>query len=622
MIRNLFRRKSHNTAQYTLAQFPLSSLSCRVPAMAHLNTVVEACVRATARAITEAECIVVDRDKEERDDRHPLYLLLQRPSTHVSGHTFMRNIATCLSLYDEAFVLIADSTARGFPSELIWIPNQLVQEQTIVKDGMTVLANWRVGSQVYSPESIIHIRQSTNNAGIRSRSPLHALLSEIMTDEQAAQYMQAMVTNLGLPGAIISPKDSSVQLSQGEIKAAEEAYQSKFSGEGRGRALFSTVPLSVDFPAFSPEQMNITAMRRISEERICAVLGVPAIVAGVGAGLEHATMANYAEAREQAYESTWIPMQRAIAFEFERALLPLYGDAERFYIDFDLSKVRIFQKDEDQLWERIGKAWQRGLITIGQAHDALRLPLPKGSRPDMRIWDMQFGGLPQSTLSQPSSRIETKATPEVFPQSIDPITREFFIYVQNVRKQIIETANRLFAEEITVDQWERTMLQILERAHIDAARYGRNIAGVAGDRPTALDEMIGKSTMETDAQFLRRFADDIRTGRYTAEDNVLLRTPIQQRSDMYAARLRGTASDAFVANSPDTSLYEWVLIAEQNCLDCPRIAAGGPYTRETLPATPGNGNTQCLTNCRCVLVRNDGVISPPFPAQDVGVEIA
>jgi hypothetical protein len=72
---------------------------------------------------------------------------------------------------------------------------------------------------------------------------------------------------------------------------------------------------------FSPEQLLLRELRRIPEERVTAVLGVPAIVAGLGAGLDRSTFTNMAEAREAAYESGIIPTQRIIAEDIRFQLL-------------------------------------------------------------------------------------------------------------------------------------------------------------------------------------------------------------------------------------------------------------------------------------------------------------
>ena len=54
---------------------------------------------------------------------------------------------------------------------------------------------------------------------------------------------------------------------------------------GRGKPHVSTAPIRIEQFGFSPEQMSLKDLRRLPEERISALLGIPAIVAGLGAGL-------------------------------------------------------------------------------------------------------------------------------------------------------------------------------------------------------------------------------------------------------------------------------------------------------------------------------------------------
>jgi hypothetical protein len=56
------------------------------------------------------------------------------------------------------------------------------------------------------------------------------------------------------------------------------------------------------------------------------VLGIPAVVVGLGAGLERSTFTNMAEAREAAYESGLIPAQKILGEDIRFQLLPLFGD--------------------------------------------------------------------------------------------------------------------------------------------------------------------------------------------------------------------------------------------------------------------------------------------------------
>ena len=94
--------------------------------------------------------------------------------------------------------------------------------------------------------------------------------------------------------------------------------------------------------------MDLKALRRIPEERVTAVFGLPAIVAGLGAGLDRSTFANFKEAREAAYESNIIPTQRLLGAELKTQLLADFvGETDTWDLEFDLARVRVLQEDED-----------------------------------------------------------------------------------------------------------------------------------------------------------------------------------------------------------------------------------------------------------------------------------
>ena len=117
--------------------------------------------------------------------------------------------------------------------------------------------------------------------------------------------------------------------------------------------------------SFSPQQVDLRALRRIPEERISAVTGVPAIVAGLGAGLDRSTFANFGEAREAGYEENLIPTQRILASQIDRQLTPEFvADPNQFLTDFDTTEVRVLQEDQNALWTRASDAAAKGLITI------------------------------------------------------------------------------------------------------------------------------------------------------------------------------------------------------------------------------------------------------------------
>ena len=54
----------------------------------------------------------------------------------------------------------------------------------------------------------------------------------------------------------------------------------------RGKPLIFNKPMDITAFGFSPDQMAVTSVSRRPESRVCAVLGVPAIVLGFEVGLE------------------------------------------------------------------------------------------------------------------------------------------------------------------------------------------------------------------------------------------------------------------------------------------------------------------------------------------------
>ena len=86
----------------------------------------------------------------------------------------------------------------------------------------------------------------------------------------------------------------------------------KVSGRNKGKPLVISGQMQVERLSFSPQDLDIGLLRRVPEESISAVLGVPAILAGLGAGLENATYSNARELREFFTENKLIPLGKMV----------------------------------------------------------------------------------------------------------------------------------------------------------------------------------------------------------------------------------------------------------------------------------------------------------------------
>ena len=222
---------------------------------------------------------------------------------------------------------------------------------------------------------MVHIRQGIDpNDHRRGHAPLKGVLREILGDEAAGQWSAALLHNMAVPGVVLSPRNDSLGgPTREEAEAISESYKTKFGGANRGAPMVLSGSMNVDIVSFSPDQMKLQELRRLPEERISAVLGVPAILAGLGAGLDSATYNNTRELREFFTEQKLIPMWKTVSNELSHQLLLKDFKDEESKCEFDYSEVRALQEDMDELYKRVNTGVQGGWITIGEARKVVGL---------------------------------------------------------------------------------------------------------------------------------------------------------------------------------------------------------------------------------------------------------
>ena len=224
------------------------------------------------------------------------------------------------------------------------------------------------------PEDIIHFRLNLDDKDNRmGASPLARLVREVAGDEEAHKWQKSMLENGGTVGMLIQvPEDSSITVEQAEDMKMR--FEERFGGANRGRTGVLMGGASATPYGFSPEQMDMKALHRIPEERIAAVLRVPAIIAGLGAGLDRSTYSNFREAREMFAEMTLMPLYAFDAATLNMQLTPEFTSDRKIRIAFDVSDLRAFQEDETEKYKRLDLAVKTGWIRPNEARTDVGLP--------------------------------------------------------------------------------------------------------------------------------------------------------------------------------------------------------------------------------------------------------
>jgi len=340
------------------------------------SSVIAAPVLWVARTLPEAP-IAVERDGEiERD--HPMARLLRRPNGYYSGHVLEMALAIDLVSNGNAYMLKVRNRMRG-PVELWYVPWWMMAPKW-PDDGSAYISHYE-----YSPfgvpmrvevEDVVHLRFGIDPRNVRlGLSELHSLLREVFTDDEAAAFTATILGNAGVPGLAVFPATPDVTMSEQDKRDTKEYLKHAYSGDRRGEPLVMTAPMKVEQFGFNPQQLDLAKLREIPEERVCAVIGIPAAVVGFGSGLAQTKVgATMSEMREMAYESCIIPLQRLITADLDEQLLPDFEsrpDACRTV--FDLSGVRVLQEDQNRLAMRWDTMVRGGWAKVSEARAAMRL---------------------------------------------------------------------------------------------------------------------------------------------------------------------------------------------------------------------------------------------------------
>ena len=406
-IRGFFRSQSIPTEQKTYNNFPTSQIVFPFNSDAGFfsgvnqmspegNSAALACLNVLGTAFSEPPLeVYVKTDMGlELIPNHPAQQLIANPNPNMTSSLMNNYIVTSVAVSGDAFILKLRNDA-GQVVQLIPLLADMVEVKGNDEQLITHYEYKNKGNSLkIMPEDMIHLRERIDPRNHRrGLAPLRSVMVEILGDAAASQMGAALVKNTGVPSVVISPKND-LSMTSDEAEHIAEIFGRRFGGENRGRPLvISGGEVDIKTLSFSPKDLEMGKLRYINEERISAVLGVPAILAGLGAGLERATYSNAKELREFFTEQKLIPMWNHFANEFtKQLLLKDFEDNPAYMFKYDISDVRALSQDEDAEMQRVVTGFNAGFITVNEARQATQFPaLDNG---DYFVRNMQIAEVP------------------------------------------------------------------------------------------------------------------------------------------------------------------------------------------------------------------------------------
>lgn len=364
---------------------PANARSETLPSGLNSN-VVMAPVMWVMRTFTEAQAVVQRRRDERVWDHvvdHALEQLIDEPNDYYDGDALWK--ATVLSyMLDGNAYWYKVRNVYGNVLGLWYLPHWTVRP-AYPSDGRQFISHYDYASGLATPDAvakqipvrdIVHFRFGLNPDNPRfGLSPLRSLLAEVMTDEDASDFSRTALQNMGIPGLLVTPKDSTFTPNNAQRKELQDEIDASYTGRRRSKTLVLNRPADVSQFGFDANKIMLANLRDISEERVCAVLGIPAAVVGFGSGLQSTKVgATMRELRRLAWVQCLLPMQKSLAKQVTKQLLPDFqAQTSRFRVRFDDSDVSAFQEDDDLFAKRVTTLVQCGLLRVDRAQQMLGL---------------------------------------------------------------------------------------------------------------------------------------------------------------------------------------------------------------------------------------------------------
>jgi HK97 family phage portal protein len=377
------------------------------------NSTVAIGISKIAQKISQAKlCVKTDNPDGSVTYTHDKNLFAwQMPLPQIDETVLLKTIACSLKIYGNAYLLKRRSQTGfliGLAPLMVWqvTPKSDVHIDGTPNNGNELITRYQVtpyggGAMFYvAPSEIVHFRDGMvdpNNPAL-GLSALLACLRQIVSDNEASNYCATLMSNMGIPGVIVSPKESNViEPTQEQRKSMRERWQS-FTRDRRGQMMDLPGAFDIKSVALSPTDMKAIESKVHTMTEILGALGVDPMILGLPS--DSKTYNNMAEAREAFIEDTILPLLSLIASTLnvmfiQENSLPL-KDNQR--LAFDSSCYRELDEDVTAKYDRAEKAFKAGASTRGEFRKSLGF---QDNLDDPRTWfDMNALASPVATSTR------------------------------------------------------------------------------------------------------------------------------------------------------------------------------------------------------------------------------
>ena len=548
---------------------------------------------------------------------------IKKPNEHQTWDQIEQAMSLSWVIFGEVYLFVRRNELDqviGF----IWVPNSRISPMAdrYNPDNTKLITYFQYtppgGSDVEIPEKdVLYIRRGIHPADTkRGFSPVMQCVREMVLWNDTATRQAANTRNVA-QGKIIYPKasESSIKPTPEQVGQSRNIIN-ELVRDRSGKTLMLPFEVGMADLTLDPSKLELDKLSQKSIDIICAAMGGDPMAFGLPSASK--TYSNLGEALDSLGKQTVLPMLSSWAPAFSRLILPQFGlPVDLYRLWYDTSNVSWLQDETESEQARHRENFKVGGMSVASFKSKIGETPNKGDE-TRDYFSIQAESAPAAPVVQSNSvsgwakslvqrdaqtrrmtgRVQVNAVKAKIDNSKQSAHDE---RIAQAKRTLLDLTEKNQAGQLDSDAYQQAFSDELRDLHSDMYRIGRELAGNAATAEEARE--IGLQVTDLEQSFLAGLTQDLADGRY---DGI---TPaLDQRLGMYASKGSSTASAGFVDGSDDNEEFYWDLngAVEDHCQDCPYLEANSPYMKDTLYTAPRRGDTPCLSNCKCRLVRSDG----------------
>jgi HK97 family phage portal protein len=296
----------------------------------------------------------------EEVEHSALGKLLERPNPAQSWAVFLEEMIGFGKLTGNRYVYgisPENGENKNIYYQLYNLPAHLIEikSEGIFKPVSKYTMMYNDNKYDLTAEEVLHIADfnpdySSNGSHLYGQSPIQAGMRVLTTSNEAVETNLKFLHNQSARG-MLTPDDD--QLTPTQAQQMKDAFRRNFQGSKSANDVMITGKKFswINF-GLSTSDLQLLESYNATVKDLCNIYGVPVQLLN---NTESTTYDNYRTARKVLFTNAVIPELNKIRDEFNRWLVPLFG--EDLYFDFDYSAVPELMPEQEKLVDTLSKSY-------------------------------------------------------------------------------------------------------------------------------------------------------------------------------------------------------------------------------------------------------------------------